>query len=187
MIDLNLNHGAYGSPPRPVIQAMRDLQDKIESNVNVYLKRTYFEPLKEVRSTLAGMIGAREDELMMVPNTSHGINNIVKHMKWEQGDVVVICRSSPCRRKSDIADSTTYGAIAQTMKFVCDRFGVDLEVIDVEFPCSHAEVLRKTHEVIERYNVEAVSSYTWEAKAAGKHPEKRIRVVVVDTISSNPA
>lgn len=73
------------------------------------------------------------------------------------------------------------------MKHLCDRqAGLSLEVVDLTFPCSHAEVLRKTEEVIQRYNVPATPSYTGEPKPTGQTPNSRVRMMILDSIASNP-
>ena len=83
--------------------------------------------------------------------------------------------------------NVTYGAVAQTMKHLCDRIpGLSLEVIDLTFPCSHADVLRETEEVIKKYNVPATPSYTGEPQPTGQSPHSRVRMMVLDSIASNP-
>lgn len=73
------------------------------------------------------------------------------------------------------------------MKHLCDRNpGLSIETIDLTFPCSHAEILRKTEEVIKKYNEEATPSYTGESKPTGRNAHSRIRMMVLDSIASNP-
>ena len=107
--DVNLNHGrfkhcgeegetltagSYGTPPRPVIEAMHKLSDEIEANPDFFMRRTYFGLLDSLREDLAKMIGATTPEVVLVPNTTHGICNIVTQLKWSPGDVIVICEYS---------------------------------------------------------------------------------------------
>lgn len=85
------------------------------------------------------------------------------------------------------ADSTTYGAVAQTAKYICDRHPkVDLEVVDVTFPCDHSEVLARTAEMIDKWNEPAKPHFSGQAKPAGKTAFERVRMVIVDQIASNP-
>ncbi|ORY28005.1 pyridoxal phosphate-dependent transferase [Naematelia encephala] len=171
---VNMNHGSYGSPPRPVIEAMHKLSDQIESNPDLFMRRSYFSLLEDVRERTAKLIGARTDEVVIVPNATHGINTIATNIKWVEGDVILIYLS-------------TYGAVGQTMKFICDSNpGVTLEVIDVTFPCSHADVVRKTETVLAKYNKVTKPNYTGEARPEGLSSDKRVRMLVLDAIASNP-
>ena len=73
------------------------------------------------------------------------------------------------------------------MKYVCDRNpAVFLETIDVTFPQKHADILRTTEALLQKYNNPAVPAYTGEAAASGRQPDRRIRLLVVDAIAANP-
>lgn len=90
--DVNLNHGSYGSPPKPVVEAMRKLSDQIESCPDLYMRRTYIPELVKVQDQVADLIGADRDEVVITPNATHAINNIVREIEWEKGDIIVMCR-----------------------------------------------------------------------------------------------
>ncbi|EIW69330.1 hypothetical protein TREMEDRAFT_43923 [Tremella mesenterica DSM 1558] len=169
---VNLNHGSYGSPPKPVIERMRALTDEIERFPDLFMRRTCRPMLDRVKQRVAKLIGADEHECVIVPNTTHGINTVMYNIDWEEGDVIVIY-------------NTTYGAVGQTEKFICDKYpGVSLEQISITFPCSHEEVVKKTEDVLGRYN-QQVNPTQLEIKPVGRG-EKRVRMVVVDQIASNP-
>ena len=73
------------------------------------------------------------------------------------------------------------------MKYLCDRHpNIRLEVIDEIYPCPPKEVVDKTREVLEKYNLPAKPDYTGLPRAVGKNTEERIKLVVVDQIASNP-
>lgn len=38
---------------------------------------------------VASLVGAEHDEIVFVPNTTHGINTILRNIEWREGDVVV--------------------------------------------------------------------------------------------------
>ena len=83
-------------------------------------------------------------------------------------------------------DSTTYGAIGQMVKCVCDRHpGVSIEVIEVKFPCPKSVVVKDTESLLKKYNGSAVPGHAGASMSAVK-AEKRVKMVVVDAISSNP-
>lgn len=73
------------------------------------------------------------------------------------------------------------------MKHLCDRNpGLNLEIIEISFPCSHESIIKKTEEVLAKYNETATPSYTGESKPTGRNAHQRVRMVVVDSIASMP-
>jgi selenocysteine lyase/cysteine desulfurase len=76
-----------------VIDEMRKISDQIEAKPDLYMRRTYFAGLNKVRAQVAELINAETDEVVIVPNATHGINTIVNNIKWEAGDIIVICMS----------------------------------------------------------------------------------------------
>ncbi|KAL7420902.1 hypothetical protein Q5752_004856 [Cryptotrichosporon argae] len=171
---VNLNHGSYGSVPKAVMAALDAVHAETEARPCLFMRRTYMPRLVGVRAELAQLIGADTDEVVLVPNTTHGINNVMTNLEWEAGDVVVMY-------------TTTYGAIGQTVKYICDKHpGVRLEVVDVAFPCAHADVVRQTEAVLSRYNELAPLDLSGLPRAVGRNVHARVRAVVVDQIASLP-
>ncbi|RSH95101.1 hypothetical protein EHS25_000187 [Saitozyma podzolica] len=172
---LNFNHGSFGSTPIPVMRALREMSDLVEESPDTFMRRTYLPLLQSVRSRLAGMIGALPEELVIVPNVTVAINNIVSQIRWEDGDVIV-CYSH------------TYPAISQTLKHICDRYpGVSLEIIKVTFPCAANDIIDKTAEILSTYNLPLQQQRNCITMAPqGRNLSQRVRLLVTDTISSTP-
>ncbi|KAK0452766.1 pyridoxal phosphate-dependent transferase [Desarmillaria tabescens] len=105
---VNLNHGSYGSLPRPVSAWCGALSDKIERNPDLFMRLTYQPMLVAVREKVASFIGVSNvDEVVLVPNASHGVNTVLKNFIWEKGDVIITC-------------NTTYGSISRTAQYISD-------------------------------------------------------------------
>ncbi|WVF67835.1 hypothetical protein IAT40_002596 [Kwoniella sp. CBS 6097] len=171
---VNLNHGSYGSPPRPVIEKMRALADQTEGNPDYFMRRAWLPLLTKVREEVSDLIGARHEELVIVPNTTHGVNTILNNFDWQDGDVLAIY-------------STTYGAVGQMAKYVADKHPqIKVEIIDVTFPCSHKSVVEITEKVLQKYNKPAIPNYTGLSKPTGVTPHERVKAVIIDAIASNP-
>jgi hercynylcysteine S-oxide lyase len=81
--------GSYGSLSNPVRHAANELTTLIESNPDKFIRLTYAPLLIHVRERLARFIGAETDELVLVPNTSHGINTVLRNFAWQQGDILI--------------------------------------------------------------------------------------------------
>jgi selenocysteine lyase/cysteine desulfurase len=83
--------GSYGTIPRPVSIAKEKLRVQIEGNPDRFMKRDWLPLLNDVREKSAEIIGAKTEECVIVPNTTHGVNTILHNMKWSAGDRIVIC------------------------------------------------------------------------------------------------
>lgn len=87
---LNYHHqGSYGSLPRPVKAACDAIDAEAESNPDRFHRLDYQAPLLRVRERVAQLIGARTQECVLVPNTSSGVNTVLRNLAWNAGDVLV--------------------------------------------------------------------------------------------------
>lgn len=171
---LNMNNGSYGTIPRPVSVAKEKLRVQIEGNPDRFMKRDWLPLLNDAREKSAGIIGAKTEECVIVPNTTHGVNTILHNIKWTAGDRIVIF-------------STTYGAVQQMMKFYCDMNPeINLDIINLTFPCSHAKIINQTEELLGQWNELNPTEDDGQHVPKGKKEGGRVRLVVVDSIASNP-
>ncbi len=42
-----------------------------------------------IRVSIAGLVGAEDDEIVFVPNASTGINTVLRNFEWREGDVII--------------------------------------------------------------------------------------------------
>lgn len=89
--DINLNHGSYGTPPRAVLEAKTILSDEIEGAPDVWIRRRSEPALAATREAVAPLLKAKKEDIVLVPNATHGINNILQSLEWNEGDIVVCC------------------------------------------------------------------------------------------------
>lgn len=83
--------------------------------------------------------------------------------------------------------STTYGAVQQMMKFYCDMIPeINLDIINLTFPCSHQTIVNQTEELLGQWNEVNPTQGDGSHAPKGKKDEGRVRLVVVDSIASNP-
>ncbi|KAF5364459.1 hypothetical protein D9758_010700 [Tetrapyrgos nigripes] len=107
---INLNHGSYGSVPSPVAEAIKPMVDLVESNPDKFHRFEGMTMVVESRERLSEFIGIgkeRVDEVVFVPNASHGINTVLRNFIWEEGDILLDC-------------NTTYGSVGSTIKYITD-------------------------------------------------------------------
>jgi hypothetical protein len=83
--------------------------------------------------------------------------------------------------------STTYGAVQQMMKFYCDMNPeINLDIINLTFPCSHETIINQTEELLGQWNEVNPTEGDSQHVPKGKKEGGRVRLVVVDSIASNP-
>jgi isopenicillin-N epimerase len=99
-----LNHGSYGACPAPVFERYQELQRELERNPVEFLGRRFHELTAEARAALAGFVGADADDLVFVPNSTSGLNAVIRSLRLRPGDEVLLTRHE-------------YGAVVRTWEF----------------------------------------------------------------------
>lgn len=41
------------------------------------------------RRQVAELIGAKQDEVVLVTNTTHGLNTVLRNIEWREGDIIL--------------------------------------------------------------------------------------------------
>ncbi|KAI0710254.1 PLP-dependent transferase [Earliella scabrosa] len=179
---VNLNHGSYGSLPLPVIHAATKLAYEIERNPDDFYRLESRALLTKSRAAVAKLIGAKTDEVVLVPNASHAYNVVLRNFEWREGDVIITA-------------STTYDCMAQTARYLASRSEPprpSLFNIDYKFPLTHAQILdifrsklrecKEMHAGTQFTDVPQLSpGYTEDVSA-----KKNKIIVVIDGITANP-
>ncbi|KAK0224427.1 pyridoxal phosphate-dependent transferase [Armillaria nabsnona] len=158
---VNLNHGSYGSLPRPVSTWCTALSDKIEANPDLFMRLTYRPMLIALREKVASFIGVSDvNEVVLAPNASHGVNTVLKNFIWEAGDVIVTC-------------NTTYGSISRTAQYISDvPPHPEVAQFTILFPTTKEDIISRWREHLQSIR-----------ERVGKNAKI---VAVVDAIISNP-
>ena len=170
--------GSYGTTPKPVLEAINELTLEIESKPDLFHRLSYQKRLVGVREKLACFIGAKTDEVVLVPNASMGINTVLRNFEWERDDQIFVCTFFfpyiPCRCWSDHdvqLVSTTYNSISRTAHNLSDVPPFpSISTIVLNFPTTHLKIIQD------------FKSHLCNHPAS---PNKK-RVVVIDSIVSNP-
>src|SRR5690349_17522848 len=85
-----LNHGSFGSCPRPVLAFQAALRDRLEKQPVQLLVRELEPLLDEARRELARFVGAPPDDLVFVPNATNGVNTVLRSLRFEAGDELLV-------------------------------------------------------------------------------------------------
>ncbi len=123
-----LNHGAFGSCPRPVLARQRALQDRLEQQpVRFFVDE--FEALWDAaRVEVARFVGARMDDVVFVRNATEGVNILLRAFPLAPGDEVLVTDHE-------------YNACRNALEAVCAERAARVRVVSIPFPLTEAAVV----------------------------------------------
>ncbi|HLO28822.1 MAG TPA: aminotransferase class V-fold PLP-dependent enzyme, partial [Anaerolineales bacterium] len=84
-----LNHGSFGATPRPVFETYQNWQRRLECQPVLFLGRELDGLLLESRRALAEYLNAAVDELVYIPNATHGVNIVAHSLQLQPGDEIL--------------------------------------------------------------------------------------------------
>ncbi|KAI5839188.1 pyridoxal phosphate-dependent transferase [Morchella snyderi] len=85
---ININHGAFGTYPRPVGRALQAFQVASETRPDEFIRTAYPALLDRSRALLANYLNVPLPELVFVPNTTTGINTVLRSLVFKPGDSI---------------------------------------------------------------------------------------------------
>ena len=123
-----LNHGSYGATPRPVFEAYQDWQARLERQPVRFLGRELDGLLHESRQALGEYLHGDPDDLVYIPNATHGVNIVARSLHLKPGDVV-------------LTTGHEYGACDYTWDYICGQTGAKCVRQSIHLPvCSAQEI-----------------------------------------------
>jgi isopenicillin-N epimerase len=105
-----LNHGSFGATPKPVFEAYQNWQQRLERQPVLFLGRELAGLMLESRIALGGYLNADADDLVYIPNATHGVNIIAHSLQLKPGDEV-------------LTTDHEYGACDYAWDFICGQTG----------------------------------------------------------------
>jgi len=105
-----LNHGSFGATPKPVFEDYQSWQMRLERQPVLMLGREYDQLLFESRKKLGEYLNADANDLVFIPNATHGVNIIARSLALNPGDEV-------------LTSDHEYGACDYTWDFLCGKTG----------------------------------------------------------------
>jgi len=116
-----LNHGSFGACPRVVLDAQRELRERLERNPMQFFIRDLEPLLDDARAELARFVGADPLDLVFVPNATAAVNAVVASFPFEPGDEA-------------LTTSQEYNACRNALEHAARRAGARVVAAEVPFP-----------------------------------------------------
>ncbi|KAH9972771.1 pyridoxal phosphate-dependent transferase [Lactifluus volemus] len=160
---VNLNTGSYGSVPIPVSSATENTFRSMERNIDRFLRLRLSEHLNLARHRMARFVGAGPEELVFVPNASHGLNTVLRNLVWNKDDIIIIGRRTGAQYISDLPPHPS------------------ISTFELNFPTTRASVLQNF-----RVHVDALNAKLQATQSQISNGPKLKIVAIIDSISSRP-
>jgi isopenicillin-N epimerase len=126
-----LNHGSFGACPRPVFEDYQAWQRLLERQPVKFLGREFNQRMRQARVALGDYLHAEADDLVFVPNATHGVNIIAHSMELGPGDEI-------------LTSNHEYGACNNAWEFICRKTGAVFVRRPISLPViSQEEVLEQ--------------------------------------------
>jgi isopenicillin-N epimerase len=118
-----LNHGSFGSCPRPVMEDQQRWRQRLEREPVRFMAQDLEGLMDKARTRVATFVGADPRNLAFVANTTTGVNAVLRSLPFAPGDELLLTNHE-------------YNACANAIRYVAETSGAQVKVIDVAFPCS---------------------------------------------------
>lgn len=105
-----LNHGSFGATPKPVLDAYQDWQLRLERQPVFFFGSEFDGLMEESRKVLGKYLHADADDLVYIPNATHGVNIVARSLDLKPDDEV-------------LTTDHEYGACDHTWDFICGKSG----------------------------------------------------------------
>jgi len=118
-----LNHGSFGATPDAVLDEQGRLRAQIERDPVRFYERSFLDLWDESRAALSNFMNADVDGMTFVTNATAGINTVLRSLRLEPGDEIIVPDHS-------------YQACWNAVDFVTSRAGAKTVVVEIPFRVS---------------------------------------------------
>ncbi|MDA3004987.1 MAG: aminotransferase class V-fold PLP-dependent enzyme, partial [Actinomycetota bacterium] len=115
-----LNHGSFGSVPKIVAEAQREIQALDESNPNLFTRTTLPKLHDEARAFVAEWLGTSPELFAFIPNASQGVITAASALVTKP-------------RSQIVATSLGYGGVLNGLAEIARRTQSTLRIAEIDF------------------------------------------------------
>jgi isopenicillin-N epimerase len=119
-----LNHGSFGACPREVLSYRESLVRELEAEPMDFLVRRLPLLLAEQIAFLESFLGAEPGSIVLVPNATTGVNTILRSLRLEAGDEILIAGSE-------------YFSTRNASVLLSSLSGASVRIVPLPFPVAH--------------------------------------------------
>ncbi|KAJ0398534.1 hypothetical protein ATCC90586_010345 [Pythium insidiosum] len=125
-----LNHNAFGTAVKPVLQAQAHFVNQMEMNPDRFFRRELPVLLRQAAARLAQFLQADAEDVVFVTNATTGMNAVLRSVDLQDGDEVLCL-------------NLTYPSVLNTLRHLCycTQEFVELKVVDVQLPIPSYDAL----------------------------------------------
>ncbi|CAN1219295.1 Probable L-cysteine desulfhydrase, chloroplastic [Linum perenne] len=161
-----INNGSFGCCPRSITAAQHDWQNQFLRQPDHFFLNLLQPAIANSRSLVASLVNARHvDEISLVDNATTAAAIFLQHCSWSFAEG----RFSP--GDAAVMLHYAYGAVKKSVEAYITRAGGHVIEVDLPFP------VRSEEEIVAEFR---------NALAKGKEEGRRVRVAVIDHVTSMP-
>jgi isopenicillin-N epimerase len=121
-----LNHGSFGACPRPVFEKYQAWQRQLELQPVQFLGVELDNYLHQARQELGDYVNSSANNLVFIPNATHGVNIVARSLNLNPGDEI-------------LTTNQEYGACNFAWEFVCSKTGAVYKRQPISLPFETGE------------------------------------------------
>ncbi len=121
-----LNHGSFGACPGAVLEMQTEYRRRLEASPWRYQVMEMTMAYHESLARLADFIGADFEDVVFVPNATHGVNTVLRSLDFKPGDEL-------------LTSNHDYFACRNALEFTARRSGATLRIAHIPFPLRHPQ------------------------------------------------
>lgn len=89
-----INHGSYGAYPNVMKPLMKEYQERIEENPDLWHRLEMQEVLETNLKHLGKLMNCDSEDLVFVMHASEGVNNVLRSFPFQKGDKIICVRGN---------------------------------------------------------------------------------------------
>ena len=118
---IHLNHGSYGSCPKPIFNSHIKWQKTLELNPTKHLGFDLYNYLEKSRKALSNYVHCNKDDIVYFPNPSTALNTVIKSLDLKPGDEI-------------LSSNHEYGALDKTWNYMSKKKGIKYIQTSIPLP-----------------------------------------------------